>query len=301
MYSSRVPAAAACLALVACHRAPSPEPPSCREALVRIAAFYTAVAAEQDASPLHAGLSPAESALGISEAPLVTVQAAPTDVSASDYLLVGPTGAAIVTANGDMRPLLSLDDRGLFVSDKAASLVIAISPNTPWSTVQALYQLLRMDPSDRIGLYRTIGLAYHVDGAFAGRTPPSIPGATKESVDLPRTGDAVALEAAAHCPALAAAMARLPEVARVSDGLRAMAASISSCDCASNLGTLEAVPWLFRRPITAVVPIELASKTPAFPTADSKATFGDVVRANGARPIAFAVPPLPPPPPRPHP
>jgi hypothetical protein len=75
---------------------------------------------------------------------------------------------------------------------------------------------------------------------------------------------------------------------------------LPSCDCAADLGELEVVPWLFRHRITAVIPVELASKV-ALPVADPDATFGDVVRANGSKPIAFAVPPLPPPPPRPRP
>src|SRR4029077_3704912 len=41
--------AVACLTLAACHREPVPAAPGCRDALAELAAFFTAVAAEQDA------------------------------------------------------------------------------------------------------------------------------------------------------------------------------------------------------------------------------------------------------------
>jgi hypothetical protein len=295
-------AAVACLSVAACHREAALAAPACRDALAGLAAFFTAVAADLDASPQHAGVDRAEVELRISHAPLVTVRGTPRDTSASDYLVIGPAGAAKLTAAGDMHRVTVTDTWDVLRSDGAPSLVIAISPDTPWSIVQALYSAMRIDPADQASAYRAVGLAYQTDGAFTGRTPPSAPaGATADSVDIVRIGNDVAGEASAHCPALAAALSKLGTTGTPSDRLRTMAVALPHCNCDANLALFEAVPWLLRRRFTVVVPIELASKAPTLPAADSTSTFGEVVRANGGKPIMFAVPPLPPPPPRPRP
>jgi hypothetical protein len=287
------------LVLAACHHDRAvPQDQRCEGKLAELAQFFVKVAADQEASPLHAQLEHAEVAAGLGTRALVTVAGPPADTSKSDYLVVGPEDTELVTVAGDTRSIRL--DSWVPIAGPTRALVIAISPTTPWRVVKVLYQALANgDPPDRYG---PISFAYRTDSAFAGRTPPSVEGATAGSVDLPLVLSNIAKETTANCPEVAADADKLKLGARLDAAmLRAMAADLPKCRCSVHLAMLEVIPWLARTRVTTVLPLQPETGAASFPAAKDDASFEEVVRANGGRPLVFVQPPTPPPPPPPPP
>ena len=203
-------------------------------------------------------------------------------------LLVGPEEAALVTAEGDTRPV-----HGEFfpdAPDESRLLVLEIDERVPWQRVEQMRQRLSSGTP-----YASIAVAYRTKGAFAGRTMPKVP----EPIDIPAIGSALAKTTATHCPDYAKQLAALQSGGMIGDPalLRALAATISHCDCGVDTTLLEALPWLVAGPVITIVPF--ASEAPALHGADS-ATWGDLVRdAKGPVPMMLPPPPAPPPPPPP--
>ena len=277
---------------VACHKGHT-----CSDELDALARFFSTIAAEQQASPLSDGVIQAEMSAGIRDHVLVAVLGKPADVTKSDYLAVSADRAALATADGKVRDVM-VDDAGSFGGDQSRTLAVAIAPATPWRTVLALRHALSLgDPELRYG---AVVLVYQIDGAFAGRSPPAIEGATSDGVDLVRVGEVIAKEAADHCPAVAVDLAKLRERGTLLELLPALATDVPKCTCATDLHKLEAIAWLVRRRISTTVPLLAAgSPAPPLPQLRDGATFADAVRANGGKPLVLALEPLPPPPPPP--
>ncbi len=283
--------------LVGCHHAG----PDCKDRLAALAKLFTDVAAEQQASPEHPGADHAERRAGFGEAGLVTVQGAPVDISKADYLAVGREHAALATPDGDVREVPLDDDAGLH-GDPSRLLVVAFGGDARWSTVERIRH--RLSIGDREDHYGTVALAYRIEGAFAGRTPPPLPGATADHVDLGAIGVAIAKEAADHCPALARDFAKLGGSGTLEGSLRAFSSDVPTCTCATDLGRIEAIAWLVkRRIVTTVAVLPAGSAAPKLPALAGDATFADAIRANGGKPVVLVLelpPPPPPPPPLPR-
>ncbi len=93
-------------------------------------------------------------------------------------------------------------------------------------------------------------------------------------------------------------MAKLGGEARLDSPelLRAIAAKLPTCECAVDTALLEALPWLVRPQVVTLVPL---AATATMPAETEARTWAELVRANGGKPVAIAIPPpSPPPPPR---
>ncbi|MGE5185908.1 MAG: hypothetical protein ACM31C_27815 [Acidobacteriota bacterium] len=271
--------------------------PDCKERLAAVAKLFTDVAVEQQASPVHLGADHAEWRAGFDEAGLVTVQGAPADISKADYLAVGRERAALATADGEIRDVL-LDDDAPLSADPSRSLVIAFGADAPWASVDRIRH--RLSIGDREDHYGAVALAYQTAGALAGRTPPPLPGATADHVDVPTAGAAIAKEAADHCPAIAVDFGKLRGSGTLEGMLVALARDVPTCTCATDLGRIEAIAWLVkRRIVTTVAVLPAGSTAPPLPAVAGDATFADAIRANGGKPIVLVLESPPPPPPRP--
>ncbi len=298
------------IALGACQHDPSPPPtparPVCASAREQLAQFYAAAANDEVHSRPHLGVQEAEMAVGIDGDALASATDVPgADTSDSDYLVVGADRIVLVGPTGEARPVEL--DMWTPTRGTSPSLVIGIAPKTSWRIVRELYSdLAEGDPADR---YATIGFAYRANGAFEHRAPPSVFGADDGHADLPRLVGAIAKDTAVNCPQLAADAATMANGARFDAALLCtLGTHVTGCTCATNLALLEAIPWLQRRPLTAVEPIRaLASgQRSIIETAPEDATWGSVVHDGGDHPLAIPPPrprPSPPPPPlpeRPH-
>jgi hypothetical protein len=290
--------------LVACHGSgPAPptgsasgSAPSCAAKLDQLATFYEAVAADNAKVRPRPGLRQAELEAGVEALP--EAPGAPADLSDDDLLLVGPTAVELVSISGEAR---RLDGGGMLdhvdsSTSGARTLVLEIDESMPWQRVEDVRAVL--GKTDRP--YPTVAVAYRTQGARAGRTPPQLPGAGSDRVDLPMLGDAIAKTAAAHCPDYAKQLAALQSGGTLNDPylLRSLARTISHCDCGVDPALLEAMPWLAATPLVTTVPF--TTTAPPLHGADS-ATWGDLVR-DAKGPVPMAMPPsLPPPPPPPPP
>jgi hypothetical protein len=269
--------------LAACHRSGK----TCTAKLDELARFYEAVAADNASATPRAGLRPAAAAVGVDKLPEATGE--PADLSKADVLLVGPTDSALVTAEGEARPLHGEEFFPL-APDAKRQLVLEIDERVPWPRVEHVRQRLSAGMP-----YGSVAVAYRTKGALAGRAKPKVP----EPIDIPAIGVALAKTAAVHCPDYAKQLAALQSGGEVGDPalLRALAATISHCDCGVDTSLIEALPWLVAEPLVTVVPF--ASTAPPLHGADS-ATWGDLVRdAKGPVPMMLPPPPAPPPPPPP--
>jgi biopolymer transport protein ExbD len=268
---------------------------TCTATLDELARLYDAVADDNAKATELAELRQAAMAAGVETLPEVT--GAPADLAKADVLLVGTTAIVLVSASGEVqRRDLGDDIDDLGAPDASRPLVLEIDARVPWRRVEQVRQALRRTDAP----YATVGVAYRVKGALAGRTPPKVPGADSEGVDIPAIGDAIAKKAAVHCKDYAKQLAALQSGGMLGDPalLHALARTISHCDCGVDASLLEALPWLLAQPLVSVVPF--ASTAPALHGADS-ATWADLVHeAKGPVPMAMP-PPLPPPPPPPLP
>jgi hypothetical protein len=269
---SRVKHSFACvLAVVGCHGSSRPKvdtKPACAPQLAELVKFYEAVAAD-NARP---GISERTGAATVRIRELPSIgSGAPVDTSHASLLLVGPTDTALV-----------LGDTG--------ATVLVIDAATPWSRIEDALHKLTVDGA------KDVAVAYRVPGAFAGRTPPKVPGADR--IDLPSIGQAIAKTAADHCPAYATQLAGLQSgTTAISDPslLRGLATALPTCDCNVDMNLLELMPWLVMRGSVTTVP--LAASAPAH---DPAQTWGELVAAaKGPVPLALPAPPPPPPPPPP--
>jgi hypothetical protein len=134
-----------------------------------------------------------------------------------------------------------------------------------------------------------------VEGAFAGRTVPKA-----SSNDLTAIDRAIDKEVRSNCPGLVkdGDLVREGELPHAPDPafLHRVAAQLPSCGCETDLSVIELIPWLAKQRLLTLVPLHaVASNQPPLPVAAPDATFEDVVRANGGKPLAIAPPPpLPP-------
>ena len=282
---ARLAAVIVALAAASCHR-------ECRARLAELARFYRAVAAEQLASPSRMAVRIAREHAGADE--LVTISGPPAETSSSDVLVVGREHTILVPVEGDgLERWLDGDDLDqIFPGGKTSSLVIEIGADTPARAVARIVR--RLARPDEFG-YKTIAIGYRGEDAFAGRVPPKIPGFRPGDVDLGQAGRTISEAASAHCAALAVKLAHLDSTALTPGVLSELAPTLSSCDCSVDLAPLEALPWMLREPVVTVVP--LARSAPPVPEVDT--TWAELVRKNGGKPPAVALPPRPPPPPRP--
>lgn len=292
MYA-RLAALIAALASVSCHH-------DCRARLAALARFYEAVAAEQ-ATPSRMAVRIAQSQ---AKANLVTFEGPPADTAKSDVLVVGRKRVIMVPVEGVQQDIQldDLDDDATGMSlvisptGETSSLVIEIGADTPVRTVARI--LLHLARPEIGGSYKSIAIAYQVDGPFEGKVPPQIAGFRPGDVDLAQASRTIAQDATAHCPTLATKLAHLAETSSPA-APKDLAPALTSCDCSVDFAPLEALPWLMRAPVVTVVP--LAATAPPLPADDT--TWAELVRRNGGKPPAVALPPraaLPPPPPRPH-
>jgi hypothetical protein len=268
---------------------------TCAAKLDELARFYDAVAADNATATPRAPLGQAAIAAGVDALPEATGQ--PVDLRNADVLLVGPAAIVLVPIAGDVR---RLDTGGTLEHVDAPpdhrALVIEIDGRVPWQRVEEVREML--GKTDRP--YPSIGVAYSVKGARAGRVVPQVPGSEPGHIDIAKVGDALAKTVAAHCPDYAKQLAAFQNAESVSDPVRVrmLGATISHCDCGVDTALVELLPWLVAQPLVTVVP--LASTGPALHGADG-ATWGDLVRdAKGPVPMAMPAP-LPPPPPPPPP
>ena len=260
----------------------------CRTDLDLLARFYSDVANDREASPAPAGLDEAQRRAGARE--LAVVDAPAADASHADLLVVGPERAALRDATGAVSDV-QIDD--LPGGGPGRSLVIVFGADVPWRVVDRVYHSLPLGERR----YAAMAFGYRTAGAFAKRTPPHLPGAAADSVDLPRVTQAIDHELAAHCPALEQAFSSGKLDAA---SLRAGAAAIPSCSCDVDRAMVEAIPWFAASTTLAIVPFRaVPGDHPLIPDAAPDARFGDVVRANGGHALEIAVPPQPPPAPPP--
>jgi hypothetical protein len=280
--------------LAACHGKAPPattgSATSCAGKLDELARFYEAVAADNETVKPHAGLDNATIEADMRTLPAAT--GAPADLSQADVLLVGTLDAVLVSSAGEIVPRVN----HLEAPDASRALVLEIDERVPWQRVEEVRQILgRTD-----NRYHAVAVAYRTQHALAGRAPPHPPGAGSGGIDIPTIGNALAKTTAEHCPAYAKQLAALQTGGGVSDPalLRALARTISQCDCAVDFDLLETMPWLVAAPLVTAVP--LADSAPPLHGADS-ATWGDLVReAKGPVPMAMPAPLPPPPPPPPR-
>ena len=244
---------------------------ACAPKLVELAKFYDAVAADSATPSLSDRL---ESAAHVHVRHLPAIPSgAPADLSKADVLVVGPFENELLKGDG-------------------TSLVLAIDADTPWSRIADTLHELTIEHATNVSV------AYTTHGAFAGRTPPKIPGAEPDHVDLVELGEKLAKTTASHCPAYAKQLAALQTgTTPMTDPgfMRGLAATLPTCDCGVDMGLLELEPWLVAKPLVTTVP--LAASAPGH---DAAQTWGDLVSA-AKGPVPLALPELPPPPPPPPP
>ena len=195
------------LVLGACHGSKSQS--SCTAKLADLAKFYDAVAAD-NARPAPPALHEAGIEAGFDKLPLAT--GAPADLSKADVLVVGKIGIELVSASGERGRLVTDDVWGLESPDEARELVLYIDEGVPWQKVEKVREDLKTGTG-----YASIGVAYRSDGARAGRTPPKVPGADDNHVDIVAIGNALAKTTAAHCPDYAKQLAALQTSGRLDE------------------------------------------------------------------------------------
>lgn len=243
---------------------------ACAPKLVELAKLYDAVAADNATPSISDRLESAR--VHVRHLPAIP-SGAPADLSKADVLVVGPVENELVKGDG-------------------TSLVLAIDADTPWSRIADTLQQLTFEHATNVSV------AYTTHGALAGRTPPKIPGAEPDHVDLVTLGEQIAKTTASHCPAYAKQLAALQTgTTPITDPgfMRGLAATLPTCDCGVDVGLLELEPWLVAKPLVTTVP--LAASAPGH---DATQTWGDLVAAaKGPVPLALTPPP-PPPPPRRH-
>lgn len=270
------------------HVAPPPVCPA-RARLTELAQFYRAVATEQTTFA-----EPELVAFATHLHSLVVVEGSPSDTRNDDVLALRPGWATLITTDGEDHPLDEVELRSAIMrAGKSSSLLLEISPDTPSREVARALRDLAIPPPPYA--YTTIAIAYQVDGVFAHRSVPKIQGLVPGEIDIPSAGVTIAKDAEAHCPALAAYLDRLRDSAGP-DLLRDAAPLLASCDCTVDVAPLEALPWLVRTRLFTAVP--LVASAPALP--DDDTPWQELVRRNGGKPLAVALPPFVPVPPMPR-
>jgi hypothetical protein len=300
------------LVLAACghesstHQA-SPAKPACGDRLAKLQTFFEAAAADQEASPKHVGEGEAGASNGVDRSRLVEIEGRPGDASHSDYLVVGAHGADVARVDGTVVHVWDGGESRIEVFAMATgpsprSLVVALGPDTPWRVVAEILGKLRTNEPGAD--YDHVDVAYRTAGAFAGRKPPIVAGASADRVDIPLVMDNLSKEVATSCPDVADKLTKLVSAGKLDAGfLRAFGAELPRCRCTVDFAQLEVMAWLVRAPLLTLVPVRsVATREPPPFTAKDDATWADLVKANGGRPLDLTlVPPLPPPPPPPRP
>lgn len=264
--------------------------PSCAARLASLKQFYEAAGLEQTGSPPHAGLETAHELAQIKS--LVKLEGPAADTSRSDILVIGPAKAAWLRDAAEPQ-ILDDAEHALVPPGPGRALVLQIAADAPLATVTAWLKAIAR-AQDR---YASVAIGYTTDGAFAGRTMPTAPGIASGAVDAAAYGGALGDTTTAHCKPIADKLAGIGEGTTAFDAtlLTALAPLLPGCDCATDLGTLEALPWVLRHDVTTLVP--LAATAPALP---ASGTWGDFAIANHGAPPAVSLPQPPPPPPPPH-